>query len=67
MKKTLLLLGIAVMCLFAKGCATPGLTGQERFDVIVRGMGYDLEQTNDDIDDILLLRPIGHLTMWDLQ
>lgn len=67
MKKTLTLAGIAVLCLLAKGCATPGLTGQERADVIVRGMGYDMEQTNDDIDDILMLRPIGHLTIWDLQ
>jgi len=69
--KTMLLLGVAVlvvvMCMSTGGCATPGLTARERNDVIMRGFQYDMEQTNDDIDDILLLRPIGHLTTWDLQ
>jgi hypothetical protein len=58
---------VGVMCLSSGGCATPGLTARERNDVIVRGFQYDMEQTTDDIDDIFMLRPIGHLTMWDLQ
>jgi hypothetical protein len=69
--KTMWMLGIAVLvgvlCMSAGGCSTPGLTYRERNDVILRGMSYDMEQTTDDFDDILMLRPIGHLTQWDLQ
>ena len=67
----LLLLGIAglvgVLGMSCCGCATPGLTARERNDVILRGMQYDMEQTTDDFDDVFMLRPIGHLTEWDLQ
>ena len=68
MKKSLLL-GLLAAGLFsvATGCATPGYTSQERGAMILRNMGFEYEQIQDDVDDIFLLRPAGHLTPWNIQ
>jgi hypothetical protein len=56
------------------GCARPGELGwgvaysaDERGKMIARNWDYEGKQIVDDIDSILLLRPMGHLTMWNLR
>ena len=58
----------------ASGCArpneigyTPVYTDKERGDQILRNWDYEGKQTSDDVDDALLLRPSGHLTIWSIQ
>lgn len=70
MKRTaLLLLGLSLF-----GCARPGefgyttvYTPQERAQQIARTWDWEGKQIPDDIDHILLLRPTGHLTEWNLR
>ena len=73
MKKlvALLLLGGS---LISTGCArpnevgwTPAYTLREREQLILRNWDYEGKQTQDDIDTILMLRPAGHLTIWNVQ
>jgi hypothetical protein len=66
----LLLLGAMVVT----GCARPGEVGwstaynrTELDRQIVRNWDWDGKQMVDDIDHTLLLRPMGHLTIWDLR
>jgi hypothetical protein len=70
MKRMLLLLAVVMggaMLLSGTGCETPALTTQERFQLIGRNWGYEYEQSQDDVDDLFLLRPSSHLTQWDVQ
>ena len=56
------------------GCARPGEVGwstaysrQELDRQILRNWDWDGKQLVDDVDHALLLRPIGHLTVWELR
>lgn len=49
------------------GCATPGYSGNERWQLITRNWGQEEKQMNDDIDVLLLLRPMSHMTMWHVR
>jgi hypothetical protein len=56
------------------GCARPNEIGwgvaysaDERGKMIARNWDYEGKQIVDDIDHILMLRPMGHLTMWNLR
>lgn len=45
---------------------SPVYTLQERDDQIMRNWDYEGKQAVDDFDEALLLRPAGHLTIWDV-
>jgi len=56
------------------GCArpfeigwTPGYTAKERGQMIARNWDYEGKQSQDDIDHALLLRPVSHLTAWNVR
>ena len=46
--------------------STPTLTRQERYAEIQRNWGLELQMMNDDIDHLLLLRPVSGLTEWNV-
>jgi hypothetical protein len=60
--------------LISMGCArpnevgwTPAYTLKERQQLILRNWDYEGKQINDDIDNALMLRPVSHLTIWNVQ
>jgi len=66
--KNLTLIGLLVgSMLLTTGCGTPGYSAQDRDQRIARDMNYDGGQLVDDFDHVLLLRPAGHLTAWNVQ
>ena len=67
MKKMLLLAFAAGSTLIATGCGTPAYSPTERHQQIARNWNYEGQQAVDDIDEILLLRPTSHLTLWNLR
>jgi hypothetical protein len=67
MKKFALLAMLAGGLMFTGGCETPAYSTQERAALIGRNWGFEYEQINDDVDTLLLLRPSGHLSEWDIQ
>jgi hypothetical protein len=67
MKYVVLLGGVVGLLLCAGGCSTPGYSAEERNQQIVRTYNYEGAQMVDDIDDVLLMRPPGHLTIWYVQ
>ncbi|HEX3358869.1 MAG TPA: hypothetical protein VHS31_17965 [Tepidisphaeraceae bacterium] len=73
MKKAvgLLLLGGLMV---AGGCArpneigyTPAYNTHDRLAMIARNWDYEGKQSQDDLDDLLMLRPASHLTIWNVQ
>ena len=68
---TLILSGL---CLSDIGCGPPGLkpgwgstptlSREERYTRISRNWSLEYQMINDDIDSILLLRPVSGLTEW---
>jgi hypothetical protein len=76
MKKAVLsavMLGLAGLSLTG-GCArpfefgyTPAYTANERAKLIARNWDNEGKQISDDIDTILLLRPQGRLTIWNVR
>jgi hypothetical protein len=50
------------------GCtaATPAYTPAERFAQIHRNDAYALEAANDDVDNLLMLRPGTQLSIWNV-
>jgi hypothetical protein len=50
------------------GCTsdTPAYTAKERFAQINRNNLYQAETGNDDVDNVLLLRPGTSLTIWNV-
>lgn len=67
-----ILLGIAVLGVTGligfsqSGCSTPVYSGQERLARINRNRGLEWQMMNDDIDHVLLLRPVTGLTPWNV-
>ncbi len=66
---------ISGLCLSQTGCvqglrpefgSTPTLSRQERFARISRNWGLESQMINDDIDNLLLLRPESGLTVWNV-
>ena len=52
---------------FATGCATPAYTASEDARNVGRNMSYDLLQTTDDFNDLMLMDRPSHLTRWAVQ
>ncbi len=46
--------------------ATPAYSGTERGELIARNMEMEWRQINDDVDHLLLLRPMSMLTVWNV-
>ena len=72
--KTLFALALLIATLLSTGCARPNEVGwtpvyslKERQQLILRNWDYEGKQKDDDIDMALLLRPTGHLTIWNLK
>jgi len=67
MKMLAMLMLVAGLGLLS-GCltGTPGYTAEERQAQIFRNFGTDMDQTSDDIDHMLLLRPAGTLSGWNI-
>ena len=74
--RRLALLGLALGALAAsEGCtrsfapefgSTPAFSTKERFARISRNIGLEAQMANDDIDHVLLLRPVTGLTEWNV-
>jgi hypothetical protein len=62
------LLGVMSLLLLALGgcLEPPGYSTQQRFAQIGNAQGYNLQMLNDDVDNVLLLRPASHLTDWNV-
>jgi hypothetical protein len=56
------------------GCArpfelgwSPAYSADERGKMIARNWDYEGKQAVEDVDHVLLLRPMSHLTLWNLR
>lgn len=59
---------LLLVVLTSVGCtATPAYSGKERGQLISRNINYEGAQISDDVDTLLLLRPAGRLTIWNLR
>ncbi len=67
MRKLALLLLVSPLMGISTGCATPAYTAEERFQRIGRNWDYEWKQMQDDIDEVLLLRPASRLTIWNVR
>lgn len=67
MKRLVLLALMAGSMVGLTGCATPAYTAQERNAMIARNWDYESKQITDDVDHLLLLRPAGRLTIWNVR
>jgi hypothetical protein len=74
MKRFSLLLLAITMLSGMTGCARPGeigwtpaYTGKERNQQIARNWDMAGKELVDDVDHALLLRPLDHLTVWNLR
>lgn len=47
--------------------ATPAYSGVERGEMIARNIELEWRMINDDVDSILLLRPVSGLTIWHVR
>ncbi len=73
--KALLKFGVvSVIALAATGCArpwevgyTPAYTTKERFQQIARNWDMEGKQSQDDLDSLLMLRPVSQLTIWHIR
>jgi len=67
MKSLAMLTLLAGVLTLATGCESPGYTASEDARNIGRNMSYDLRQTTDDFNDLLLLDKPSRLTRWGVQ
>ena len=66
--RTLALIGLLGCALLVTGCGTPGYSPNERDSIIDRNWNYEGGQMVDDFDqDVIMSRPVSHLTAWDVQ
>jgi hypothetical protein len=73
--KSLTLIGVFVLSgLSSVGCARPGefgytpaYTTKERGEQIARNWDLEGKQSQDDIDDYLLLRPASKMSIWSVR
>jgi hypothetical protein len=64
----LMLAAVAVLPVFASGClAPPAYSSIERAQQIGRNWDYEGRQSVDDLDHVLLLRPVSKLTIWNVR
>ncbi|MDB5297502.1 MAG: hypothetical protein JWO31_3485 [Phycisphaerales bacterium] len=62
------LLTVAALSTAAGGClAPPAYSANERHQQIFRNWDYEGRQAVDDLDHVLLLRPAGQLTIWNVR
>lgn len=66
-KKTLLLTGLLAGSLFVTTGCTPGYSWDERNQRIARNQNYEMLQSVDDFDYIMMLQPASRLTAWNVQ
>ena len=67
MKSLLALIVLAGMAITMPGCNTPAYSTRERWQMWGRTARFEWEQAQDDIDNILLLRPPGRMTIWHVR
>ncbi len=68
MKTLVMLVLMGLMLSASTGClTTPAYSASERHAQILRNWDYEGKQAVDDWDHIWLLRPAGHLTIWNVQ
>ena len=74
MKKFAASVVLLFSAVLSTGCARPfewgysvAYTTDERHKMIARNWDYEGKQMIDDIDSALLLRPMSHLTLWNLR
>jgi hypothetical protein len=66
--KIVVLIGLlAGACLSAGGCATPAYSAPERDALIARTWNVEAHQITDDFDSILMLRPPGRMSIWNIR
>ena len=68
MKYVATLVLLVSLMLTQTGCifGTPAYSARERTAQIKRNVRYERQQIADDWDHLWLLRPAGHLTIWNL-
>ena len=68
MLKKLALLSVALVgVITAVGCDTPGYSAKERGQMIARNQDMELKMASDDVDTVLLLRPMTELSRWNIR
>lgn len=67
MRKLILIGGSLLSLMISSGCATPAYSAAERSKMIQRNFDYNGAQAVDDWDDLFLLRPASHMTVWAVQ
>ena len=67
------ILGLVVIASLSTGCArpwevgaAPAYTARDRWNMALRNMDLEGKMTQDDLDNILLLRPVSGLTTWNI-
>ena len=67
MKTVFALVVLAGSLLSLGGCATPAYSTHERWQLITRNWAAEERQMQDDIDSLLLLRPMSRLSIWHIR
>ena len=67
MKSLAMLTLLAGVLFIATGCETPAYTASEDARNVGRNMSYDLRQSTDDFNDLMLMERPSHLTRWGVQ
>lgn len=68
MIKKLALLSVALFgVVAATGCSTPGYSSKERGQMIARNWDMEWKMAQDDVDSLLLLRPMSSLSRWNIR
>jgi hypothetical protein len=68
MIKKLALLSVALIGVVSStGCETPAYSARERNQMIARNWDMEWKMITDDIDYIMLFRPMSSLTRWNIK
>jgi len=62
-----MLVVLGLSALFSSGCATPAYTWDENVGRISRNWVYENQVMFDDIDSVMLFRPVTKMSIWDLE